>query len=70
VTQLAVVSGQLGPSPTNMQLEGWYYDDFSNQVAEECRDGRPQRIAFSPQAKPPAGVRVLLDCAPEATANE
>jgi hypothetical protein len=42
--------------------EGWYYDDFSEKL-EECRPGRPRRIAFSPMARPPNGVRVYLDCA-------
>ena len=45
---------------------GWYYDDFSEDV-ERCI-GDPQRIAFSPEAAPPTGVRVLLDCGAE-TAN-
>jgi hypothetical protein len=42
--------------------QGWYYDDFSDSVAKECSGGSKQRIAFTPQAKPPTGVVVKLEC--------
>ncbi|MCB9599842.1 MAG: hypothetical protein H6720_05740 [Sandaracinus sp.] len=39
--------------------DGWYYDDFSADVAERC-SARPQRIAFT---QPPAtGTTVRLEC--------
>jgi hypothetical protein len=46
--------------------EGWYYDDFSEQVEHECLVAPRARIMFTASAKPPSGVRVLLDCTPDA----
>jgi len=46
--------------------EGWYYDDFSEEIEHECKAGARSRITFTPSARPPTGVRVLLDCAPDA----
>jgi hypothetical protein len=42
--------------------EGWYYDDFSDELAQ-CRAGARHRVAFTTNAKPPPGVTVALDCA-------
>jgi hypothetical protein len=42
--------------------EGWYYDDFSDEL-DQCRAGARHRIAFTANAKPPTGVTVVLDCA-------
>jgi hypothetical protein len=55
VDQVAVRDG--APLPG---VEGWYYDDFSDDLAELCRD-QPRRIAFT--QPPPSGVTVKLDCA-------
>ncbi|HEX4351951.1 MAG TPA: hypothetical protein VHZ95_03535, partial [Polyangiales bacterium] len=49
-------------SATPTWNEGWYYDDFSADIARSCRDGALQRIAFTTGATPPLGVRVVLDC--------
>jgi hypothetical protein len=42
--------------------DGWFYDDYTDELKVTCRNDQPQRIAFSPNAKPPAGVKVRLDC--------
>jgi hypothetical protein len=47
---------------TEPEGEGWYYDDFSNGLKTECQEGRPQRVAFSVNARPPTGVIVKLEC--------
>jgi hypothetical protein len=70
VTQMGVVPdfrGALFVRPEPGAEQGWYYDDFSAETAQECRPGHGRRIAFTPDAKPPTGVRVYLDCAGEAT---
>jgi hypothetical protein len=70
VVQLPVI--QPGPKPVFGMAEvdgvfvreGWYYDDFTEEVRRECRDRTTlRRIAFTPSAAPPTGVRVVLDCA-------
>jgi hypothetical protein len=64
VAQLAVVGGAAVPSPTDgiMFADGWYYDDFSDDVMKECTTSPKQRIAFTPGAMPPTGVTVKLEC--------
>lgn len=57
VSQLAVMN-----KVTEMGKEGWYYDDFSTEVAQDCPAAAPQRIAFSKDAKPRTGVVVKLEC--------
>jgi hypothetical protein len=60
VRQLAVTG-----APENPVIEsghGWYYDDFSEDVRQECTSGRRQKIAFSPDAEPPSGVLVKIEC--------
>jgi hypothetical protein len=42
--------------------DGWYYDNFSVEVQMECTGESRQRIAFTPDAKPPTGVTVKLEC--------
>lgn len=42
--------------------EGWYYDNFTRETAVVCQPGRLHRIAFTPSAKPPVDVHVVLDC--------
>ena len=60
VEQLPVFDAEVSVNPTNMQREGWFYDDFA--ATQECRRGSTARINFSPNAKPPTDVRVFLDC--------
>jgi hypothetical protein len=69
VAQLAVVpnaAGVLGPvaSATGGQMfnEGWFYDDFSDEVKKSCTGMSKQRISFTANAKPPTGVTVKLQC--------
>jgi hypothetical protein len=56
VKQLAVATSSV-PSGT-----GWYYDDFSPELKQNCRQNEQQRVAFSADAKPPTGVVVKLEC--------
>ena len=46
--------------------DGWYYDDYSADAQLDCRRPGGHRIAFTPDAHPPVGVRVVLDCEPSA----
>jgi hypothetical protein len=50
--------------------DGWYYDDFSDELAAHCRRTSTSggRVAFTPGAEPPPGVRVYLDCSEAALA--
>ena len=57
VTQLPVLDQK---KPTTG--EGWYYDDFSDEVKDQCRGADNQRVAFSDDAVPPNGVTVQLEC--------
>lgn len=45
--------------------EGWYYDNFTDDLRKSCRTDQQQRIAFSTNAKPPSGVTVKLECLTE-----
>jgi len=56
VTQIAAVGGQLASG------DGWYYDNFSDDLKRSCSETTPQRVAFTPTAKPPTGVTVKLQC--------
>jgi len=56
VTQLAVVNDSL----VDPSAEGWYYDDFSMAVNQQCRGDDRQRVAFT--NSPPNGVTVQLEC--------
>lgn len=57
VTQLAVQNHVVADG------EGWYYDDFSDDVLSKCTSyASPQRIAFTAQAVPLTGVEVNLEC--------
>lgn len=42
--------------------EGWYYDDFSEELQKLCKASEPQRVAFTEGARPPNGVVVKLEC--------
>jgi hypothetical protein len=45
-----------------MATEGWYYDEFSADTKMECTGDAKQRITFTPNAQPPTGVIVKLEC--------
>ena len=66
VAQLAVSEGGYVPTADEetgtMFSDGWYYDDFSDDVQKECTTTPKQRIAFTPDAMPPTGVTVKLEC--------
>jgi hypothetical protein len=65
VAQMRVANDMYEPTETDgvMFDEGWYYDDFSDQVLTECTAYETkQRVAFTPNAKPPTGVTVKLEC--------
>jgi hypothetical protein len=64
VVQLAVVGDGANKNfqPTGGFNDGWYYDDFSTEVQQECTGATKQRVAFTPNAKPPTGVTVKLEC--------
>jgi hypothetical protein len=63
-------NSERGPDPMNpLNTNGWYYDDFSEEVAD-CTGASRQRIAFTNNngvnAQPPSGVTVRLECLQEA----
>ncbi|MFI5307897.1 MAG: hypothetical protein ACHQ53_11115, partial [Polyangiales bacterium] len=69
VAQMAVVTDASGaknytPTATDgvMFADGWYYDDFSDDVKKGCTGTDKQRVAFTNNAKPPTGVTVKLEC--------
>jgi hypothetical protein len=41
--------------------EGWYYDETSDEVRQQCKDN-PQRIAFTGQANPDPGAQAKFEC--------
>jgi hypothetical protein len=56
-----------GPQPTMngdvLATQGWYYDEFSMATQIECTNSMyKQRITFTPEATPPTGVTVKLEC--------
>lgn len=65
MTQLPVREKRVVTEPT--ASEGWYYDNFSEQVLSGCTAyASPQRVSFTANATPPAGVTVSLQCHDEA----
>ncbi|MDD9932494.1 MAG: hypothetical protein OXT09_02760 [Myxococcales bacterium] len=60
VQQLAVIGNE--SQTTDGFSDGWFYDDFSEDVQKECTGDSKQRVAFTPAAKPPTGVTVKLEC--------
>lgn len=42
--------------------QGWYYDNFTDELKKSCSPSTPQRVAFTANAKPPTGVTVKLEC--------
>src|SRR4029077_12844743 len=67
VTQLPVTDGTSKTAPSG---DGWYYDNFSDDVTKTCPKVQPQRVAFTAGAKPPTGVTVKLDCLNETQVYE
>jgi hypothetical protein len=67
VRQLAVQDGEIVPTEVDGEVlsDGWYYDDFSEDVAQSCPGNTQQRVAFTPLASPPTGVVVKLQCLTE-----
>ena len=60
VDQLAVLNrAPKAPPPAG---EGWYYDNFTDELTRQCSKSQPQRVAFTATAKPPTGVVVKLEC--------
>jgi hypothetical protein len=62
VTQLAVASTDIDAKTAPTGGDGWYYDNYSAELAKQCPPNQPQRVAFTPGAKPPTGVVVKLEC--------
>lgn len=60
VAQLPVVDGAVDQSQN-----GWFYDDFSTSVMQDCSGTERQRIAFANGSPPPSGVTVQLECLSE-----
>jgi hypothetical protein len=59
VKQLPVTDPSTKTAPSG---DGWYYDDFTDDLARTCSKTQPQRVAFTANAKPPTGVTVKLEC--------
>jgi hypothetical protein len=59
VSQIPVVNKAQGMG------DGWFYDDFSDDVTRDCPADTPQRITFTNPAKPKTGVVVKLECLDE-----
>ncbi len=63
IAQVPVVGQQ--PAPTAERPEGWFYDNFSPAVVDNCPSGQQQQIAFTTAATPPKKVVVKLECLDE-----
>jgi hypothetical protein len=48
-------------SRTVPEGQGWYYDDFAEDLATKC-GGQPQRVSFTDSGRPGNGVVVSLEC--------
>ncbi|HJU38043.1 MAG TPA: hypothetical protein VJ724_00620, partial [Tahibacter sp.] len=59
VKQLPVVETASKNPPAG---DGWYYDNFTDELAKQCNKSQPHRVAFTASAKPPTGVIVKLEC--------
>jgi hypothetical protein len=62
VKQIPVLDLESTSAPAG---EGWYYDNFSDELKKSCKTTQQQRVAFSNSAKPPTGVTVKLECLTE-----
>jgi hypothetical protein len=60
VDQLPVMDASQGAAPPSG--DGWFYDNFTKELAQQCNKSQPQRVAFTSSAKPPTGVVVKLEC--------
>jgi hypothetical protein len=60
VDQLAVKDASSGAVPP--AGDGWFYDNFTKELTQQCNKSQPQRVAFTSSAKPPTGVVVKLEC--------
>jgi hypothetical protein len=63
VKQIPIKDLSVAAPPTG--IEGWYYDDFTEDLKKSCKPTQPQRVAFTNSAKPPTGVTVKLECLTE-----
>ena len=62
VEQIPVTDFDMRTPP---QGEGWFYDNFTDELQKTCKPDQLQRVAFSANAKPPTGVTVKLECLTE-----
>jgi len=62
VKQIPIMNLDVTTPPND---EGWYYDNFSDDLKKTCATDKQQRVAFSNAAKPPTGVTVKLECLTE-----
>ena len=56
VDQVPVINGGVG------QGRGWFYDNFSSDLADGCPEGLQQRIAFTANADLLNGSEALVEC--------
>ncbi|MET0389173.1 MAG: hypothetical protein ABW321_24585, partial [Polyangiales bacterium] len=57
----------VGDDYTLGEGRGWYYDDFSDDLARMCSAGRTKRVALAEGVRAPQGVSVDLECFADAT---
>jgi hypothetical protein len=68
INQIAIGddNSMLGESPKTLEgvdpKIGWYYDDFSTQVTEECPADKRRRISFSPEEAEPQDATLRFEC--------
>jgi hypothetical protein len=62
VLQLPVSEAEYNAKTPPATGDGWYYDNYSADLAKQCPLNQPQRVAFTANAKPPTGVVVKLEC--------
>ncbi|HET8939824.1 MAG TPA: hypothetical protein VFN67_40570 [Polyangiales bacterium] len=60
VKQIAVTDFMSNVAPAGD--EGWFYDNFTEDLKKTCKPDQQQRVAFTSMAKPPTGVTVKLEC--------
>jgi len=63
VAQLPVLVDSEDPTVKSVpEGDGWYYDDFREDLKKTCKATEQQRVSFTTNAKPPTGVTVKLEC--------